>query len=522
MAESAAAEETRVAEAVARLLARQSSLLARATDDAAAASATRLGLSWLTDLMRSFDLHGAADWFQALRAKGEERGSTAAWPALGAPLCEALAGEVSRAGGLAPLGSDAQDWGGHVARVGTFEEPEVARDPGPPSSPEIEPEPMPEPLTEPRPVPPPREEPPAPTAPEIEPPRDPEPRPEADAHAALFEAIADLAGEGTPEIDASRGRIEITGRRALPEGGMDAGSHVLLEALDRAAQAAGAVLLASTDSGSLGWIVRLPRPEAGHYLFAEIAGAPIAVPWSRVVGYGLAQGSARPRIVVGNGLGRIDLSIDWLFRKGEGRPVGAPPDAGAIALPASFTIAGWVEDAEGRTARVLDLGSAPDLAPSAEAPTPEAPPSESAPEAVQPEPVPADTSPETAPPARAPLRALVADDSMMARVFLGRLLAQRGIVVEEAEDGAAARALIDRGGFDLVFLDAEMPGAGALEILKGADAAVVARACVLVKDDEERRRAEAFGGLPILYKPFAEDEVRSAVDTLRARSVPGS
>ena len=512
MAENAAAEETRVAEAVARLLARQSSLLARATDDEAAASATRLGLSWLTDLMRSFDLHGAADWFHALRAKGEERGTTVAWPELGAPLCETLAGEVSRAGGLDPLRSVNQDWSSHVARVGAFEEPLPAtdRDPGPPPSPEIEPEPQIPPVREPEPVPPPREEPPLPSAPEIEPPRDPEPRPEADAHAVLFEAIADLVGEGSPAIDAGHGRIEITGRRALPASGMDAGSHLLLEALDRAAQAAGAVLVASQEAGGLSWIVRLPRPEARHYLFAELEGAQVAVPWSRVVEYGLTAGSERPRILLGSGLGRVQLPIDWLFGKGEGHAVSAPADARGVEAPASFTTGGWVRDAEGRTARVLDLalGAEPVLEP--------------APEAVQPEPIPADNPPETVPPARASLRALVADDSMMARVFLGRLLAQRGIVVEEAEDGAAARALLDRGGFDLVFLDAEMPGAGALEILRGADAAVVARACVLVKDDEERRRAESFGGLPILYKPFAEDEVRSAVDTLRARTVPGS
>jgi len=411
MAENAAAEETRVAEAVARLLARQSSLLARATDDAAAASATRLGLSWLTDLMRSFDLHGAADWFQALKARGEEHGTTAAWPVLGAPLCEALSGQVSRECSLAPLAAEAGNWAAHVAEVGAFEEPQ-AHDPGPPQTPEIEPEPQPEPQVEPGPVPPPQEEPPLPTAPEIEPPREDPP----DPHAALFEAIADLAGDETPAIDATRGPVEITGRRA---GGTDAASRRLIELLERAAQAAGAVLSTSPEPGGLSWTVRLPRA--------------------------------------------------------------------------------WVRDAE----------PAPETAPAPEAP----------PEAVQPEPIPADTMPETRPPARAVLRALVADDSMMARVFLGRLLAQRGIVVEEAEDGAAARALLDRGGFDLVFLDAEMPGAGALEILRGAHAELVARACVLVKDDEERRLAESFGGLPILYKPFAEDEVRGVVDRLRAHIV---
>jgi len=517
MAESAAVEETRVAEAVARLLARQSSLLARATDDAAAASATRLGLSWLTDLMRSFDLHGAADWFQALRAKGEEHGATAAWPALGAPLCETLSGEVSRSGSLSPLGAEAGDWAAHVAEVGAFEEPVAgeAHDPGPPQTPEIEPEPQPQPAIEPGPVPPPVEEPPAPTAPEIEPPREDPP----DPHAALFEAIADLAGDDTPAIDAEHGRIEITGRRGLPT---SADSRLLIEALDRAAQAAGAVLVANAEAGALTWIVRLPRPHARHYLFAELAGAPVAVPWSRVI----ESDPASSLLVLGSGLDRIELSVDRLIGEGEGRPVRAPADAAQVDAPASFAALGWVRDAAGRAARVLDLalGFEPSLEPAAETgPALEA--AAAPPEPVQPEPIPADTfsrNPEPAPPARTSVRALVADDSMMARVFLGRLLAQRGVVVEEAEDGAAARALLARGGFDLVFLDAEMPGAGALEILRDADDDVVARACVLVKDDEERRLTESFGGLPILYKPFAEDEVRSVVDTLRARTVPGS
>ncbi|MEP7029276.1 MAG: hypothetical protein ABI960_11835, partial [Candidatus Eisenbacteria bacterium] len=67
MVESAPGEEPRVAEAVARLLLRQSALLARAADDEAAAGTARLGLSWLGDLLRSFGLQGASDWFQALR-----------------------------------------------------------------------------------------------------------------------------------------------------------------------------------------------------------------------------------------------------------------------------------------------------------------------------------------------------------------------------------------------------------------------------------------------------------------------
>ena len=476
MAETA--EDTRVAEVVARLLARQSSLLARASDDEAAASAAGLGLSWLADLMRSFDLNGAADWFQALRAR-----NAPTWAALGAPLCDELSGAVSRAGSLAPLASVA--WGERVGEVGAFEE---AREPSPPETPEIEPpgDPVVPPPSEPLPAPPPREEPPLPRDPEIEPPVDP--------HARLFEAIADFAGDATPSIDSAHGRVEISGVRALPDGGIDTATDFLIKGLDRASRDAGAVLLVEPLKGSLSWTVRLPKPEARHYLFVDLGQAKVALPWNRVVEYGLAPGSERTRVVFGDGLERIELPVDWLFGKGEGNPAAA--GSGTVAAPAPFRLHGWVTDPEGRPARVVDLGE---------------------PEAVQPEPIPADNPPETGALVAPRLKALVADDSMMARVFLGRLLGKRGITVEEAEDGAKARARLAEDTFDLVFLDADMPGAGALDILRGAEARVLLRACVLVKDDEERRRAEAFA---ILYKPFAEDEVRSAVDTLLARAIP--
>jgi CheY-like chemotaxis protein len=392
--------------------------------------------------MRSFDLHGAADC-PALRAARNtarpRRGPRSPRPC--ARRSPARSAARARSRRSAPR-----------RRTGARTSPESARSrsrcrarPGPPAAPEIDPEPGPAPPpADPEPTKPPLEDPP-PASPELVPPRDPEPRPEAlDPHAALFEAIADFAGDTSPEIDARHGRIEITGVQVAPD-------SVLLAALDRAAQAAGAVLLTGVEASGVSWAVRLPRPEARHYLFVELERAQIAVPWSRVVEYGLASGGAGPRVLLGSGLERVVLPIDWLYGKGEGRPVHPPQGAREIAPPEAFAEGGWVRDPEGRIARVFDLarGAEPALAPEA-----------GPPEAVQPEPIPADNPPESTPVPRSPLRALVADDSMMARVFLGRLLAQRGIVVEEAEDGAAARSRLAGGGFELVILDAEMPARG--------------------------------------------------------------
>jgi len=500
MAEPVTSEEPRVAEAVARLLSRQGTLLARSLDDEAAAGAARLGLSWLADLLRSFGLMGASDWFQALRVRADVLGgdrTTAAWAALAAPLCEVLAAELRRAGSLAPLSDGAHDWRARVAELTAFAEPPPRLVIVPPvvAAPATLPPPViaAVPATLPPPV---AAAPAVPPAPPTPPAPDP-----AAAQMPLFEAIADLAGEAMPAVDAQHGRIEIAGEQA-GRGGAD--RRAALAALDQAARAAGAVLVAFDSEAGLRWMVRLPLSSGAHYLFVERGGEALALPWSRVVEYGLAPGGEHARVELGDGLQRAELAVDWLVGQGPGM---ALPDEPALAsggiAPPGFVLRGRVADTEGRLARVLDVARAA-------APPPPA-------EAVQPVAVPADNHPETVPPAAAGLRALVADDSMMARVFLSRLLAQRGFAVDEAEDGAAARAALQRAHYDIAFLDAEMPGAGAIEILHDVGALLEGRACVLVKDEEERRRVESFGHVPVLFKPFAEDEVRGAVDALLAR-----
>ena len=481
MVESAPGEEPRVAEAVARLLSRQATLLARSSDDEAAAGAARLGLSWLADLLRSFGLHGASDWFQALRVRADVLGhrTSAAWAAIAAPLCDVLAAEVRRAESLTPLADGAHDWPARVAELTAFAEPLPAVAPPAPVA------------TTPL----------APPAPPVAPPAPPV---HEDARTPLFEAIADLAGETQPAIDADHGRIEIAG--TLPRRS-DAEVHGALTALDAAARAAGAAIVTTVQDNVLRWSVRLPLAPAEHYLFVESVGTALAVPWSRVIEYGPAPDGAHARVVLGNGLQRTELAIDWLVAQGAGRRLPDEPATGVgVAVPPGFTLAGRVQDAEGRAARVVDL--APQV--------PEAPAAPAAPTVhiVQPEAVPADNLPETPPSARPGLRALVADDSMMARVFLSRLLMQRGFSVDETEDGVEALRALARGHYDIAFLDAEMPGAGAIQILRDAGALLTGRVCVLVKDEDERRRVESLGHVPVLFKPFAEDEVRAAVEAL--------
>ena len=93
-------DQARIAEAVARLVARQAQLLSRADEDAGAAGAARMGLAWLAELLRSLDAPGAAAWFQALRER------PGAWSALGAPVCERLAAALEAAHTLEPLSDE--------------------------------------------------------------------------------------------------------------------------------------------------------------------------------------------------------------------------------------------------------------------------------------------------------------------------------------------------------------------------------------------------------------------------------
>lgn len=61
---------------------------------------------------------------------------------------------------------------------------------------------------------------------------------------------------------------------------------------------------------------------------------------------------------------------------------------------------------------------------------------------------------------------LVAEDELLPRKNICRVLEEEGYQVHEAADGAAAIELIDRNDFDLVLLDLRMPGADGMAVLQ--------------------------------------------------------
>jgi DNA-binding response OmpR family regulator len=147
-------------------------------------------------------------------------------------------------------------------------------------------------------------------------------------------------------------------------------------------------------------------------------------------------------------------------------------------------------------------------APPEQALAPEAPPEESS----APQPPPEET------PAPAP-RALVAEDSITACIFLERLLVQRGFAVLTVGNARDLHMTVTRESWDLVLVDVDLPdapsGSGLVDLAPrradGTESPLVA----LVRDREDAALARAAGVLHVLRKPFERSDLDHVLATLR-------
>jgi len=124
-------------------------------------------------------------------------------------------------------------------------------------------------------------------------------------------------------------------------------------------------------------------------------------------------------------------------------------------------------------------------------------------------------APDPAPPERpfeaaprsAGRRALLADDSFVARIFLGRLLEQRGWIVESVADSASLWRELGHGPWTLVCADFALPDAtGHAHVQRLVEhlrrTATAATFVVLTRDEEEERISREAGAALSLRKPF--------------------
>lgn len=183
-----------------------------------------------------------------------------------------------------------------------------------------------------------------------------------------------------------------------------------------------------------------------------------------------------------------------VLRPADVRPLGTPPPSRELPRPAPAAEAAAAVPAQAPTAPV----------------SPPAPPApvESAASEVRESSAPAggDERPSGAHalPAR---RALVADDSLVARIFLARLLERRGFIVELVGDGEGLWDALARGPWALVCADVSLPdswGRAHLERLLDFRAACREpfRLVVLTRDAAEEREAAEAGAVLHLRKPF--------------------
>ncbi|RMH32230.1 MAG: response regulator [Nitrospirae bacterium] len=111
-------------------------------------------------------------------------------------------------------------------------------------------------------------------------------------------------------------------------------------------------------------------------------------------------------------------------------------------------------------------------------------------------------------------RILIIDDDTLTRGLLRMLFEADGFQCEEAEDGTAALDRLDRGTFDLVITDHQMPGVTGLELLqrltlKSPTASppiifLTGNLSCTLKEDAYRSGASA-----VLAKPYNLHELRT-------------
>ncbi len=118
------------------------------------------------------------------------------------------------------------------------------------------------------------------------------------------------------------------------------------------------------------------------------------------------------------------------------------------------------------------------------------------------------------------LRVLVADDSRTIRRFIVDTLRKGDafIQVEEANDGISCSQHLISGGFDIAFVDVNMPCMdGLAAVAKARSEGVETFIAIMSTDvgDENLKSARKLHAYEFLTKPFSENDVRTIVENYR-------
>ena len=317
------------------------------------------------------------------------------------------------------------------------------------------------------------------------------------------------------------------------------------------------------------WTVRVPiRAERETFLMVEQDDLQLAVPWHAVVRVRLIpantietllrrqglpvltplavaarRAAEQPVVVVALGLKRACLVADRLVWRMSAEPTelpGAPPAPGIVrAVRSDDDYVYWVMEPEWMLRGVAPppmahpgmhhkaTPTAPAESPRAESPaatpvparpTPEAPTAELGPEHVETlgaMSAPEASAPPAAPPAHGVRRALVAEDSIAARIFLVRLLEEQGFEVHAVASAAELRGALAGGPWTLVCADGELPDAHGAEFMAelARDASRAGSPLVaLVRDAADETAAREAGVTATLRKPFGRQALEQMLE----------
>jgi chemotaxis response regulator CheB len=115
-------------------------------------------------------------------------------------------------------------------------------------------------------------------------------------------------------------------------------------------------------------------------------------------------------------------------------------------------------------------------------------------------------------------RFLIADDEEKVRTLLADMLRVHGIASDIAVDGLDALRRIQKGKYDALLLDLNMPemdGLRTLEALKTIDPALPIVVVTGIDDASKIQAAKEFNVLGVLQKPFAWDKLKKLLPQLK-------
>jgi CheY-like chemotaxis protein len=116
-----------------------------------------------------------------------------------------------------------------------------------------------------------------------------------------------------------------------------------------------------------------------------------------------------------------------------------------------------------------------------------------------------------------PHQALIAEDSITARVFLARLLEQKGYVVHSVSTAREMRELLPHGPWNLVCADVELPDARGADLMRDVRRVLgeASPLIALVRDAADESVARSAGVAATLRKPFERESLDLALERAR-------